>query len=71
MITYTPWNDGIYLGTIVQEGHTTFPIYPHFSYVFDHVPSLKGIQIQEGSAWSSLYALVASVWGIFVVLVIV
>ena len=59
------------LGTIVQEGHTTFPIYPHFSYVFNPVPSLKGVQIQEGSLLSSLYALAASVWGSFAVFVIV
>ena len=71
MVTYIPWHDGIYLGTIVQEGHTTFPIYPHFSYIFDPVPLLKGVQIQEGSLQSSLYALGASIWELFVALVIV
>ena len=71
MNTYIPQCDGIYLGTIVQEGHTTFPIYPYFSYIFDPVPLLKGVQIQEGSLWSCLDALEASTWGLFVVLVIV
>ena len=71
MITYLTWHDGIYLGSIVQEGHTTFPIYPHFSYVFDPVPLLKGVWIQEGNLWSSLYASGASVWGLFAVLVVV
>ena len=71
MITYIPQCDGIYLGTILQEGHTTFPIYPHFSYVFDPIPLLKGVQIQEGSLWSSFYASGASVWGVFTALVFV
>ena len=71
MITYVPQHGGIYLGTIVQKGHTTFPIYPHFSYVFNPVPLLKGVQIQEGSLQSSFYSSGASVWGLFVALVIV
>ena len=49
MIAYVPWCDGIYLGTIVQEGHTTFPMYPYFSYVFGPVSLMKGVWIQEGS----------------------
>ena len=69
LITYILWCDGIYLGTIVQEGHTTLPIYPHSSYIFDPIPSLKGVQIQEGSLQSGFYTLGASVWGIFVMLV--
>ena len=71
MITYVPWHDGIYLGTIVQEGHTTFPIYPHFSYIFDPIPLLKGVWIQEGSLQIGFYASGASVWGLFMALVIV
>ena len=63
MITYVPQCDGIYLGTIVQEGHTTFTIYPHFSYVFDPMPSLKGVWIQEGSLWIGFYASGASILG--------
>ena len=71
MITHIPQCDGIYLGTIVQEGHTTFPIYPHFSYVFDPVPSLKRVQIQEGSLCGVFYALGASVRGLLIVFVVV
>ena len=71
MITYVPQHDGVYLGTIVQDGHTTFPIYPYFSYVFDPVPSLKGVWIQEGSLQSGLYASETSVWGLIVALVVV
>ena len=71
MITYVPQCDGIYLGTIVQEGHTTVPIYPHFSYIFDPIPLLKGVWIQEGSLQSGFYTLGASVWGLFMALAIV
>ena len=68
MITYIPWQcDGFYRGTIVQEGHTTFPIYPYFSYIFDPIPLLIGVQIQEGNLQSGLYASGASVWGLFIV----
>ena len=70
MITYVPRHDGIYLGTIVQEGHTTFPIYPYFSYVFNPIPLLKGVQIQEGSLWSGVYALGASIWGLLLCLLL-
>ena len=70
MITYIPRDDGIYLGTIVYEGHTTFPIYPHFSYVFDPIPLLKGVQIQEGNLQIGFYASGASIWGLFMVLVV-
>ena len=71
MIAYVPQCDGIYLGTIVQEGHSTFPIYPHFSYVSDPIPLLKRIWIQEGSLHGGFYTLRASIWGLFVALVIV
>ena len=64
MIDYVFWCDGIYLATIVQEGHTTFPIYLHFSYIFDPIPLLKRVQIQEGSLQSGFYASGASVWGL-------
>ena len=64
-------HDGVDLGTIVQEGHTTIPIYPHSSYVFDPIPLLKGVWIQEGSLQSGFYASRASVWGLFMVLAVV
>ena len=56
MIAYIPWHDGIYLGTIVQEGYATFPIYLHFSYILNPVPSLKRVWIQEGSLQGHFYA---------------
>ena len=62
--------DGIYLGTIVQEGHTTFPIYLHFNYVFNPVPSLKRVWIQEGSLWGGFYTSEAPIWGLLVMLII-
>ena len=54
MITYIFRHDGVDLGAIVQESHTTLTIYIHFSYVFDPMPMLKGVQIQEGSLLGGL-----------------
>ena len=71
MITYILRHDGVDLGTIVQESHTTLPIHPHSSYILDPMPSLKGVQIQEGSLWSGFYASRASVRELFTPLVIV
>ena len=47
------------------------PFILHSGYVFDPVPSLKRVQIQEGSLQGGLYALGASIWGVFVALVVV
>ena len=71
MISYIPQCDGIYLGTIVQEGHTTFSIYLYSGYIFDPVPLLKRVLIQEGSLRGGFYDFGASIWGIFMVLVVV
>ena len=71
MITHIPHCDGIYLGTIVQEGHTTFPIYLHSGYVFNSVLLLERVQIQEGSLQGGFHALGASAWGFFMVLIVV
>ena len=71
MIAYIPWHDSIYLGTIIQEGHTTFPIYLYSSYIFDPIPSLKRVWIQAGSLQGGFYTSGASVWGLFVALVII
>ena len=63
MIAYIFWHDGIYLGTIVQEGHTTFPIYPHFSYVFDPCTiALKGSRFKKGVCGDGFYTSGASIW---------
>ena len=56
MIAYIPWCDGIYLGTIVQEGHAIFPIYLYFCYVLNPIPSLKRVWIHGGSLGDCLYA---------------
>ena len=71
MITYIPWHDGIYLGTIVQKDHTTFTIYLHFSYVLDPVSLLERVWIEEESLQGGFYALGASIWGLFMALVVV
>ena len=63
MITYVLGHDGVDLGTIFQESHTTLPIYCHSSYVLDPIPLLKGVWIQEGSLQSGFYASGSSVWG--------
>ena len=62
VITYILRHDGVDLGTIVQESHTTLPIYPHSSYILNLMPLLKGVWIQEGSLWSGFYASRASIW---------
>ena len=71
MIDYIFQCDGIYLGTIVQEVHTTFPIYLHFSYVFDPIPLLTRVWIQEGSLQGGFYAYGASILGPFVAFIVV
>ena len=71
MITYVLRHDCVDLSTIVQESHTTLPIYPHFSYVLNPMPLLKGVQIQEGSLWSGFYALRASLWGLLMALIFI
>ena len=71
MITYIPQHDGIHLGTIVQEDHTTFPIYLYSGYVFHPVPLLKRVWIQEGSLQGGFYSLGASIWGLFMALIVV
>ena len=61
------WHNSVYLSAIVKEGHTAFPINPYPGYVFDSVPLLEGIRIQEGSLCVTSYALgipsgVTSAW---------
>ena len=71
MITHIPQHDGIYLGTVVQGGHTTFLIYLHSGYIFDSIPLLERVQIQEGSLQGGFHTLGASIWGLFMVLIVV
>ena len=43
------WCNGVDLGAIVQEGHASLSIDSYLCYVFDPIPSIKGVWIQEGS----------------------
>ena len=55
--------DGIDLHAIVQESLAALPIDLHFGYIFDSMPMLKGVWIQEGSLLGSCYTLETSSWG--------
>ena len=70
VITYILGGDGVDLCPIVQQGHAAFPIYPHSSYIFDSMPTSKGVWVQEGSLLWWLYTLETSVWRFFSVLTI-
>ena len=59
------WSDGVYLNAIIKEGHTALSIYPSLGYIFDPIPSVEGIGIQEGSLCAMPYALGIHSWGIF------
>ena len=37
--------DGVYLHTIIEEGHTAFSIDPYPGYILDTIPSVEGIGI--------------------------
>ena len=63
MITYALGGDGVNLHSIVQESHTALSIDPHPCYIFNIIPMLKGVQIQEGSLLGLCYALKTSSWG--------
>ena len=43
------WHDSIYLHIIIEEGHTALSINPYLGYIFDPIPLVEGIGIQEGS----------------------
>ena len=49
MALHITGHDSIYLCTIIKEGCTALPIDLHLGYIFDPVPMLEGIRIQEGS----------------------
>ena len=64
MILDKTWHDSIYLCAIIEEGHTAVSINLNLGYVFDPIPSVEGIGIQEGSLCAMPYALGIS-WGTF------
>ena len=57
-------HDGIYLCTIIKEGHTALFIDSNLGYILDPMPLLEGIRIQEGSLFALLYALGAPSGGV-------
>ena len=59
------WHDGVYLCTIVKEGQPTVSINPYPGYIFDPVPSLEGVRIQEGCLCAMSYALGVLSWDAF------
>ena len=59
------WLDGVYLHAIVKEGHTALSINPYPGHVFDPIPSLERVGIQEGSLCVTYYALGIPSWGAF------
>ena len=56
MALHITGHDSIYLHTIIEEGHTALPIDLHLGYIFDPIPMLEGIGIQEGSLLMLSYA---------------
>ena len=59
------WSDGVYLCTIVKEGHTALSINPYLGYVFDPIPLVEGIGIQGGGLCVTPYTLGVPSWGTF------
>ena len=59
------WHDGVYLCTIVKEGNTALSINPYPGHVFNPIPSLERVGIQEGSLCLMSYALGVPSWGAF------
>ena len=57
------WHNGVNLCTIVQESHADLPIHPYPGYVFNPIPSVKGIRIQEGSLLFGILCLGCPVMG--------
>ena len=59
------WYDCVYLCTIVKEGHIALSINPYSGHIFDPIPSLERVGIQEGSLCVTSYALDIPSWGAF------
>ena len=58
-----PWNDGVDLCTIVQEGHAAHPIDSYPGHIVNPMPSGKGIQ--EGSLVLTFHTWGVLPWGTF------
>ena len=65
MVFHLPWCNGVNVHAIVQESHAAVPINSYPGYIFNPVPSVKGVMIQEGSLCLAFYALGVPSWGTF------
>ena len=65
MILDKTLHNSIYLCDIIEEGHTALSINPYLGYVFDPIPLVEGIGIQEGSLCVMSYTLVVPSGGTF------
>ena len=59
------WHDGVYLCTIVKEGHTALSINPYPGHIYDPIPSLERVGIHEESLCVTSYAMGIPSWGTF------
>ena len=50
-------SNGIYLHTIIEEGHTALSVNPYLDYIFDPISLEEVIRIQEGSLCVMSYTL--------------
>ena len=62
---------GIDLHAIIQESHAALSVDLHFGYIFDPIPMLKGVWIQEGSLHELSYALGTSSQGFLGIVIFV
>ena len=69
------WSNSVYLHAVIKEGHTALSVDSYLGYLFDPIPLVEGIGIQEGNLHTMSYALgipsgsafglVALTWGIW------
>ena len=59
------WHDSIYLHTIIEKGYAALSINAYPGYIFNPIPSVEGIGIQERSLCMTAYALGIPFWGTF------
>ena len=57
MILDKTWHNSIYLHAIIEEGHKALSVNPYLGYIFNPIPSVEGIKIQEGSLCARSYTL--------------
>ena len=60
MSLYITAHYGIYLHAIIEESHAALSVDLHLGYIFDPIPMVEGIRIQEGSLCMLSYALSAT-----------